>query len=442
MYKKSNYNIEVDTLENNSILLFNTMSSSFGILDLETKKVYDNIESINDQEDINSLMENKEFINMLNNGYIVPHDFNELDLLKLRRESGKYLNKSLTLTIAPTLDCNMACPYCYEKRQKNRMEEHIREVTYDFVESYLEKNGCKTFHTTWYGGEPLLELDIIYEMSERFIKICDNKKVKYTASIVTNGVLLEKDVAKKLREDCNVLRAQITIDGLPEYHNKRRILIDGRDSFGIIVENIENCKNLMDITVRVNVDKNNIENIEQLTDYLIKEKGWIDSPSIGLAPVEIYSENCKCNHEDCLNANEFAELDNRLTNILYNANSKDLKARLYPLSRGTYCGAVQRGVYVVDPEGDLYTCWNVVGEKDKKIGNIIQKEPMNVEYIKWLTHEPSGKCLDCNILPICCGGCPYETFKNNYPKCDKRMQNYKEKLKIAYKDYIGKKMYC
>lgn len=438
MYKKSNYNIEIEVLDNGDVLLFNTMTTAFGIMDTLTKCLYDRIEQL-ESNDIDIIKEDKNFQTLLQYGYIVPKELNELDILKLRSQSDKYTSKSLSLTIAPTLNCNMACPYCYEKKQNICMEESVKIVLYDFVENFLITNGCKNFHVTWYGGEPLMEVDTIYDLSSKFINLCNSNNIDYSASIVTNGVLFERNIAIKLRDECNVNMAQITIDGMPEYHNIRRILIDGRDSFDIIVNNIEACKDIMKISIRVNVDKSNISNIEKLSDYFIYEKNWVDNPSFYLAPVEKYNDNCCFNNDECLNTNEFSELDSGLLNKLYSANKKNIKQLLYPPRKGNFCGAVQYGCYVVDPEGDLYTCWNVVGQKEKKIGNVIQKKIMNIEYMKWLLHEPSGKCLLCNLLPICYGGCPYEFFNNGEPMCAKKIQNYKESLKLAYKDYISNK---
>lgn len=436
MYKKSNYNIKVDVLDNGDLLLFNTLTTAFGIMNKTTQKLYDKIEKF-EANDIKELKDNREFETLVRNQYVIPKELNEIDILKTQAQSGKYSHQSLNLTIAPTLNCNMACPYCYETRKDNFMDENVKIVLYDFVKSYLDTNGCKNFHVTWYGGEPLLEIDTIIDLSSKFIKLCNDKNINYSASIVTNGVLLSQTNATILVNECNIKMAQITIDGMPEYHNNRRILIDGRDSFDIIINNIEDCKDILKISIRVNVDKSNRDNIEQLTNYFINEKGWIDDPAFYLAPVESYND-CFLS-ESCLNAEEFAELDSQLLYKLYDVNSTILKSKLYPSPRGNYCGAVIKGSYVVDPEGDLYTCWNNVGIKEKKIGNVIQMNQMNqmnMEYLKWISYEPKGKCLTCNILPICAGGCPYEFFRHNEPKCEKRIQNYKERLKLAYKEYL------
>ncbi|MCL1994620.1 MAG: SPASM domain-containing protein [Defluviitaleaceae bacterium] len=375
-------------------------------------------------------------------GYVIPTDVEKYDSLRFFSNLNKYANKQLSLTIAPTLDCNMACPYCYEKRREVKMSSTVKSALCEYAETYLEKNDCKALNVVWYGGEPLLEIDTIVSLSQNFIKICEKLNIPYNAVIITNGVLLDLETALKLRNDCKIERVQITIDGMPEYHNSRRVLRDGRDSFDIILNNIEDCKDILQILVRVNVDKNNLLNIEQLMKFFLNEKKWVKNPFVSLAPVENYNENAYCSSSNvCLTSEEFAEVDYKLVESINDIYIKeDIKGHisrlLYPAVKYNFCGAVILGNYVVDPEGDLYTCWNLIGVKEKKVGSILNKQNITTEYMKWLLDEPDGKCISCNLLPICVGGCPYERLVNDQTKCEKRVYNFKEKLLIAYQNYL------
>ena len=435
-YKVSNFNIEVEVLDNKNILMYNTLTSSFGIMDPSTKQIYDEIEQLG-EVDIEKIKDNNNFKTLVEYGYIVPEEFNEYEYIKFQSQYSKYNSNALTLTIAPTINCNMDCPYCYEKKEDISMSEEVKIVLYDFVKDYLETKKCSEFYVSWYGGEPLMDLDTIIDLSNKFIKLCQDKNINYNSSIVTNGVLLDRDTALIISNQCNVKMAQITIDGMPDYHNSRRLLKDGRDSFDIIIKNIESIKDIINISVRVNVDKENMPNIDDLSDFLLYEMGWTDNPSFYLAPVEKYN-NSYCN--ECINEKEFSDLSINLLKKQYDANpNMNYNYKLYPQRRVNFCSAVRTGNYVVDPDGDLYTCWNLVGQKEKKIGNIIQKNSMNTEYIKWLLHEPIGRCLSCKLLPACSGGCPYQAIINGKSKCDMTLKNYKDTLKLAYNKFIEKK---
>lgn len=241
------------------------------------------------------------------------------------------------------------------------MNEKIQLVLIDFVRKILEENNYKKLNVSWYGGEPLLELEVIRKVSKNLIQLCQEEEVQYGASIVTNGVLLDLETAKILKNECYVDRAQITIDGLPEYHNKRRILKDGKESFDIICRNIDNCMDIINIGVRVNADKNNMYNIQKLFYYFNDEKKWTDRVFFYLAPVENYTDNCYFSNTNCLSDEEFGRLDLEIVKKMYQLKPDMIRKNLYPVRKNNFCAAVTFGNYVVDPEGYLYTCWNVIG---------------------------------------------------------------------------------
>ena len=68
---------------------------------------------------------------------------------------------------------------------------------------------------------------------------------------------------------------QITIDGIKETHDNSRYTKKGKPTFDIILENIINCvnnpiyeKEKVNITIRVNVHKNNYNDVEKLLELL------------------------------------------------------------------------------------------------------------------------------------------------------------------------------
>lgn len=83
----------------------------------------------------------------------------------------RYNRSHLSLVIAATSNCNFRCVYCYEGSvlRASTMSEAIQEAIVKFVES--EAPHLETFTVTWYGGEPLLALDIIENLSIKFVDI-------------------------------------------------------------------------------------------------------------------------------------------------------------------------------------------------------------------------------------------------------------------------------
>ncbi|WP_446899648.1 radical SAM protein [Clostridium sp. LBM24168] len=213
---------------------------------------------------------------MKEHGFLVDKDIDEYKRLKIAGDMQRYNTQNFGLTIAPTINCNMECPYCYEEKSNKRMSEDVQNGLINYIEKNIIHSNIKSFHTTWYGGEPLLEKDLILNLSRKFIKLTNDNGIRYSASIVTNGSLLDYNTAKMLKEECYINFAQITIDGLGNIHNNRRKLKNGQNSFNLITNNINNCKELINIPIRVNVDRTNIYDTKNLIKYFIDERKWTD----------------------------------------------------------------------------------------------------------------------------------------------------------------------
>lgn len=439
-YKKSVYNVEIDNLGDKGILLYNTFTGIFGIMDNETQKIYNNIEDTV-IEDITDEKLSKNVDIMIRSGYVIPWEVDELLLLKHQRENSRYNRQVLSFTIAPTMNCNMCCPYCYEDKSNLYMSEEVQERLVEFAKVHLNNNrNLKTLHVTWYGGEPLLAKGIIYNLSKKFIDLCEEKEVTYTASIITNGVLLDVDTSVRLVNECKVLSAQITIDGMKDTHNKRRILISGKDSFGTIVNNIDNCHKGLQITIRVNVDRENLEDIEHLNKFFVEEKGWGKNPAFYYAPVGKFNESCDVEETECLQGSEFASISFDYQRINYNNNPEVEKQRFFPRSRKTtFCAAESLENYVIDPEGYIYNCYHDVGKKEARTGDLRMNLQATEKYLKWLLLDLHEKCEKCEYLPLCQGGCGVHRLNGEEPQCVFTYYNYKDTLKLAYEDYLREK---
>ena len=439
-YRKSIYNVIIEKLENGNDLIYNTYSGVYGIMDIKTQDVYENIESFSsehvcDEEVIKNINV------MLQAGYIIDAEKNELVNIKLERSMNRHQRKTLALTIAPTMDCNMCCPYCYEENRNIIMSKEMQEGLINFLKVTLAANEqLKNVHVSWFGGEPLMQKEIIYSLSRRIIEACNELNVHYSANIITNGVLMDAQTARQLVDECKVRQAQITIDGMRERHNKRRILISGEDSFGIIMKNIDECKDIIPINVRVNTDKENVDEIEMLTDYFLEEKSWTDNPSFYLAPVHLDFGTCdSSNNAICVQGEEFGEINIKAIKASYDANRESVVNMFFPRRKFIFCGGEGVLNYVVDPEGYLYTCYRQIGKKEHSTGHISKPFIITEEYGKWLLSDIHGKCENCEYLPMCMGGCALYRINGGEPECFRTYYTYKDLLKLAYQDYLHQK---
>ena len=108
--KKSFYNHEIGSTEDSRILIFNSRTSAYGIMDNDTRSIY---ECITDKNTVRSgISINKDIVRkLLTNGYIIPNELDEFDLLQVNERFYRFNIQRLTLVVAPTLDCDMSCSY-------------------------------------------------------------------------------------------------------------------------------------------------------------------------------------------------------------------------------------------------------------------------------------------------------------------------------------------
>lgn len=103
-------------------------------------------------------------------GFIVDEGLNEFLEIESYCEENRKQTETLGLTICPTMACNFACEYCFESSQdcKDKMTEKVQEDIFQFVKSVSPSH----LSITWFGGEPLLAMDVIESLSKKFMDYC------------------------------------------------------------------------------------------------------------------------------------------------------------------------------------------------------------------------------------------------------------------------------
>ncbi len=196
-------------------------------------------------------------------GYLLPEKVDEKFLIKTNMMMERYNKSLLSLTIAPTMACNFRCVYCFE--QGHYGSRLMDKATQDNLMTFIEKHlgGVKYLSISWFGGEPLIGMPVIESLSRRIISLCKEKDIQYSASIITNGYILTKEVAEKLRE-YHVWSAQITVDGPKEIHDTRRPMATGQGTYDVIMEHLVETKGILPINLRINVDYDNVAGLSQI----------------------------------------------------------------------------------------------------------------------------------------------------------------------------------
>lgn len=345
-------------------------------------------------------------------GYVVADDYNELAAIKHKLYASRFSTDLLMLTIAPTSNCNFRCVYCYEKDSISpiTMSEETQEDLIAFVKRHM--TAIRRLVVTWYGGEPLLAMDIIEKLSAAFLKLCEDNGVSYSAFMVTNGYLLTPKNIEKLHE-YKIEDIQVTLDGAAEDHDKRRFLKGGLPTFDRIIDNLSASKEHLpqSVSIRINADRHNIDRVDNVVKIL-REKGLGDKVRPYLAMVE--NNNDAYNDNSCLRTNEFSKFE--FDFIM--RNGLNILGRI-PIQLGNYCSADKNGSYVVNADGRLYRCWSDMGIEARSTGTLKDGEkdvPMKFSYLLYDATE-DRECRDCKFLPVCMGSCPRQRLQNPKQRC-------------------------
>ena len=122
-----------------------------------------------------------------------------------------------------------------------------------------------------------------------------------------------------------------------------------------------------------------------------------------------------------------------------------LKGGAFMNFQSTFCGA-QNGMYILDPCGDIYSCWELVGQDEFIIGNYKDEIVFNQEALeKWQGKNISkvDACSKCKYAFFCGGGCMAGALKEgrgyNSSHCDGFPKMFQEFVPGTYFKFLEKK---
>ncbi|MEO4010264.1 radical SAM protein [Chromobacterium piscinae] len=168
---------------------------------------------------------------------LVPPTSDEfLDLLE-KNQRGIRETHTLSLTLQPTANCQLGCGYCGQQHVKKNLDEDTSARIVARIMDTLRRKSYIRLAINWYGGEPILALKQIEDISGQLIEQCGPAGVHFFASMVTNGLSFKPDVYLRLQRQ-RVNSFQITLDGIGHIHDLMRPVKAGGGSFDIILQNL------------------------------------------------------------------------------------------------------------------------------------------------------------------------------------------------------------
>lgn len=428
--KFSQFNVVSEYLEN--ILIFNTWTTAFIKI---TKENWKKLLNFVNNTDIENSLPTKIIDQLVKSGIICEDSKDELLSVKHRFFSNMYSNQVLNLSIAPTMECNFDCFYCFEQGNKNfgKMSDETADALVKYI-SIKSRNRKVFIH--WFGGEPLLGFTTIKYICERLRE----NDIEFRSSMISNGSLFTEENIKNL-DLLNLDFIQISMDGTAKDHDRRRCFKNGKPSFDIIIRNIKNILELTDIKicVQATVDHSNETGFKDLKQY-IKENftEFFKTKRIRIGKNYVqdriaFDIKGTCFTPDQILQEEIASLSS--------SSSSSLKRRVPDPCMPCMYRCFDS--FAIDSRGYIYQCLEHMGNIAHNIGNInaglISADKLISMSWSNLPFD-DDECKQCAYLPICLGGCPIDRNKKLRKEIDTCCCNEKYNL-VKLLPYIYENQY-
>ncbi|MBF1009233.1 MAG: NF038107 family radical SAM/SPASM peptide maturase [Lachnospiraceae bacterium] len=435
--KYSNYNLVIRISDDKNII-FNTLTG-------ETFLVGNRLANSVENKTFDVLTKEEEE-NFISKRIIIDDELDEKHMYNYIRNKVIYQNNHLTYTILLTWACNLRCIYCYEGAGEIKSDFMTRSTSDKIISNMkkeIENRNSRSITIFLFGGEPLVNYKEGKYILEELNEFCTNRGTILNTAIITNGILLSDEIVRDLiRFNCKYI--QITLDGTKDIHDTRRIRKNGDGTFDDIISKLHLLKKYEDdlhVVVRVNIDKTNYKRVSELLEYLKQEN--LDSFSIDFGIVRGSTESCNDYEDNCIPDSNLGQVMSELWDLNTKVESNIVS---YPMRKWTYCGLDCDNNFTIDPLGNVYKCWEHVGNEKHLMGVISANGDIvnvNPKFYKWMTQSPVNNdvCGNCIYLPACGGGCRSISFDKNKDfhtsQCFKIKGVLEEEIKLIFKDKIS-----
>jgi uncharacterized protein len=445
------FNLRVPLPERNEVFLMNTLTDAQVIVSRDVMDVLDRC--VDRANPIGSFDGDQwEAIKVLTeNGFLVrsrEQDRRNLDTY-LREVKGD--TSELNVTVLTTLQCNFACDYCFQgdhgdyNKHADRMSLETAGRVGDWMARELDRIHPEKLLLTFFGGEPLLNLPVMYQLADRMWQETQARGVPMYVNIITNGLLLTPDVVDRMLP-YGLNGIKITLDGDRDTHNRMRPLRGGQGTFDRIIDNIRKVAGRCRIAIGGNFDESSVDSYPALLDFLSsqefaeklvkvnfkpvvrpepKPKGFIPLIPVSNANTHLNGTcmtSAGAGHGSTCDNCDF--IDDKMAFL-----REETKRHGFTTHDGVHngpCHVHKEHAHTIGPEGSLYACPGFTGQLAMSTGHIDDRRDSWRDFAreKFDRLEPWSECGDCAFIPVCAGGCVASSHSQlgdmNLPTCHKR----------------------
>ncbi len=385
------------------------------------------IDSENDEKINRIISGNTELAELTRNGFLKSKYPVQIQMPETHNIPYYLRHKLHTLTLQVTQQCNFRCRYChytygddiqYHSHKSSRMSWETAKRAIDF---FAQRTRDSLYVSIgFYGGEPLLEYDLIKKCIEYCNEVFKGKLLNY--ALTTNAFLLTPEKAKFLIDNHTSLL--VSLDGPKEINDKnRKNAGDGGGTFDVVYSNLCKIQNeLPDHYKKISFNSvvdpandcshlNNFFSCNMFKDSEIKTARL--QPTVGkgayyLAEYINSERNCKLLAMlSKIGIFDVEKLNTVAKNHLIQINLFEKQMRIYhelPDTMG-HSGPCKPGVFklFVTINGDLYPCERLKDNSDvMRIGSIFSSiDEEKAQYLYNVGYVCADRCVHCWNIRHC-----------------------------------------
>ncbi len=454
--RSSVFNLRVPLPSRDEVFLMNTLTDAQIVVSTDVAALLDRVGESETPEMFAG--EEREVVDLLHeNGFLVTDRETEQRKLSDYFHAVKSGTHELNVTILTTLQCNFACDYCFQgdHGDYNKFAEKMSMGTAvkvgDWIEREIERVNPEQFRLMFFGGEPLLNLPVMYYLAERLWPITQVRGIPMMVNVITNGLLLTEEVVDRLNA-VGLNGIKVTLDGDRDTHNRMRPLRGGQGTFDRIIENIQRVADRCRITIGGNFDESSVDSYPALLDFLsdqdfasklvkVKFKPIVRNPEpepakpkgfLPLIPVGANGQPVKPLGGTCMTGAGAGGASSCESCHFLDEKTAQLReaTRQHGFNTGDGvhigpCHVHMDNARTIGPDGALYPCPGFTGEKAQSIGHIDdRRDPLReLARERFDRLSPWKECGDCAFIPVCAGGCVVASHTTlgdmNKPTCHK-----------------------
>jgi len=391
----SKYNVVYS--DDSKVLIFNTLTSAV----IKISQSEWNILNCGKLDQLSGNTINQ----LLGMGIVSDDTKSQLFQYKYKFFKSAFEAKKPFLYIAPTMNCNFECFYCFEKNNKHQglMDEEIVQK----IVKFLTVHNKKEIRIVWFGGEPMLGFGRIVYLCQQLTEA----GISYSSSMITNGSLFtERNTS--LLSLLNLKFIQFSMDGVGETHDKRRCFKGGHPSFSVVIKNLERILSFTDIPVviQITMDHKNPTAYDEMKSYCKSHfSQYMIKGRLQVGYNNVQDRTGFDTIGTCFTADEL--VSDEITRM----RSNDESCIKIP-SFSNPCMYRASWYFAIDPQGNVYKCIEQLGNPSERIGSL-KDDFISLKRLGLSAFQDDAfddeECIACPVFPICGGGCPLDRIKRS-----------------------------